>query len=94
VDSYVCVAEKRTKRKIQMPIVTALRNPTRIWYSNTKAMHIAIEEMDTEYLKNSINMINRGYDIRGRRIGPEQSEKLGWLVEELAQREASEGWDA
>ena len=77
-----------------MMIETALRHPDRKWTKHSSRETIHIENMDTEWIKNSINMINRGHDIKGRRIGIEQTSKLGWLLEELNLREESEGWDS
>jgi hypothetical protein len=95
VDTYVCVVEKPLKKEITMTVMGTLAiNPNRTWHSRNRNMGIAISEMDTEYLKNCITMINRGYDIRGHRIEQDQISKLGWLVEELAHRDATEGWDA
>jgi len=75
-------------------MTTALRHPSRLWIKHSTRETVHIETMDTNWLQNSINMVKRGYDIKGRRIGEEQLNKLDWLVEELAHRNESEGWDA
>lgn len=93
-DSYVWYAENILKRKILMTALAAtLRNPSRMWTKHSTRETVPIENMDTNWLRNSINMVNRGHDIRGRRIGEEQTNKLAWLVEELSYRDETEGWD-
>ena len=76
-----------------MPTLVRHQYPDRMWIKHSTRETWVIEDMDTEWIKNSINMINRGFDIKGRRIGPEQTSKLNWLVEELARRDETEGWD-
>lgn len=78
-----------------MTVMGTLRiHPERKWTKDSTRETVYIEDMDTEHIKNSVNMIQRGYDIKGRRIGPEQRDKLPWLLEELNRRETEFGWDA
>ena len=74
--------------------MTVLRHPERIWTKHSSGEETHIELMDKEWIKNSINMIRRGHDIKGRRIGEAQTSKLEWLLEELAHKDETEGWDA
>ncbi len=56
-----------------------------VWKSKD-GREFLISEMDDQHLRNSINMIRRGYDREGSRVSPETRAKLPELICEFQRR--------